>query len=390
MRVDGEDLIATIDVPRDEDAQLLVNNDVSIKAQSLYKTGVADYEDAIRHVSLTPMPLLTKLGGFRYVDAPQRQQYEIVCSISKIEETPKDETTSNIDKQDSRKKVMQMLEKVLQILADALGVGMPSEEVLKDEQLLTEWLQDALVKKDPKEEKSVAEENAENIEASDADPKENEKPKGKPCKGKKKKPEQKKTAPEDLEAETPEKEDAPEDLEAENPEEEDAEEEPQEEESEPETKDVPAEQEQAPEGEEQPAQPDPEQLKKEKEEKEAEAKKKSKETVRKTEKIKGEKELEEQAKNIVASINTSRRNQLKSFIGKSGITAERINNYIDKYAKNTSLDITCSLQSEYDALIDGLSVSAVTTTRCPAPQESEDGPAMRAWKEKMEKRRPQK
>ena len=80
MRVDGEDLIATIDVPRDDDAQLLVNNDVSIKAQSLYKTGVADYEDAIRHVSLTPMPLLTKLGGFRYVDAPQRQQYEIVCS----------------------------------------------------------------------------------------------------------------------------------------------------------------------------------------------------------------------------------------------------------------------------------------------------------------------
>lgn len=393
MRVDGNDLIATIDVPRDEDAQLLINNDVSIKAQSSYQTGVADYEDAIRHVSLTPMPLLTKLGGFRYVGNAPKQQYELVCSISKIEEpTPEIETKTTSKTDNNSRKVMQMLEKIVKILADALGVGLPSEDVLNDEKLLTEWLQDALVKKDDKEEKSDAEENAENIEASDADLKDEKKD----CKGKKKKCAVKKNAPEDLEAETPEG-NAPEDLEAGNPEDEETPEEVEEEsdvpEPEPETEPEPQE-EKAPEQEGEPTQPDPEQAKKEKEEKEAEDKKKSKATVKKTEKIKGEKELAEQAKNIVASINTSRRNQLKSFIGRNGITAERINGYIDKYAKNDSLDITCSLQGEYDALIDGLSAvnaSVVTMTHCTStPQTSDDGPGMRAWKEKMEKRRPQK
>lgn len=113
--------------------------------------------------------------------------------------------------------------------------------------------------------------------------------------------------------------------------------------------------------------------------------------------IKTEKDLEERSKNIVASINATRQTQLQSYLGRPGISAQKIEAWVGKFAQSTDLNICCSLQSEFDTLIEGLGCAALSPSVLePNPKyngnqsptdEIPDGPQFSKWKEKMARRK---
>lgn len=118
----GDYLYATLEFPTREMADLTLANDVSIYSQPTYATGCGTYKDAIKHVSLTPFPLITKLGSFK----PLGANAPLVCSIN------------NLVKKEGVK-MDESLSKVLDMIAQFLGME-PPEEARSTNEAAISWL----------------------------------------------------------------------------------------------------------------------------------------------------------------------------------------------------------------------------------------------------------
>ena len=117
----GDYLYATLEFPTREMADLTLANDVSIFSQPNYSTGCGTYRDAIKHVSLTPFPLITQLGGYKRLGA----NAPLVCSINNIVK--------------GSKAMDESLSKVLDMIAQFLGME-PPEEARSTNEAAISWL----------------------------------------------------------------------------------------------------------------------------------------------------------------------------------------------------------------------------------------------------------
>lgn len=118
----GEYLYATLEFPTREMADLTLTNDVSIYSQPQYTTGCGVYRDAIKHVSLTPFPLIPHLGGYKRLG----ENAPLVCSINHI-----------VKKEG--KFMDESLSKVLDMIAQFLGME-PPEEARSTNEAAISWL----------------------------------------------------------------------------------------------------------------------------------------------------------------------------------------------------------------------------------------------------------
>ena len=110
----GDFLYATLEFPTRQLADLSLTNDVSILSEPLYRTGSGTYKDAIKHVSLTPFPLISKLGSFKNVseNAPVGR---LTCSINNfVKQQTKGQTTMD-----------ESLNQVVELIANFIGLEVP-------------------------------------------------------------------------------------------------------------------------------------------------------------------------------------------------------------------------------------------------------------------------
>lgn len=110
----GDFLYATLEFPTRQLADLSLTNDVSILSEPLYRTGSGTYKDAIKHVSLTPFPLISKLGSFKSLpeSAPVGR---LTCSINNfVKQQTKGQTTMD-----------ESLNQVVELIANFIGLEVP-------------------------------------------------------------------------------------------------------------------------------------------------------------------------------------------------------------------------------------------------------------------------
>lgn len=360
MERDGEYLTAVLEFPNQQLANLTLTNDVSVKAQSEYPTGVKTYRDAIRHVSLTPLPLIPGLG-----------EYDLVCSVNDC-----------IDNKTQTKGTD--MKKILERIAQRLDVEIP-DEALEEEKAALEWLDKVLDNgKDEEASNTDSEDSDEDSEEDDSDETDDDKPgdseegsgnkkkKGRNVKACGKACEKKKAKNVKASGKSNDDTEDEDDSDNEDSDDDDSDEE-EDEEDDSDEDDVEASA----------AKKSP--------------KKKKEPKIDPFEGIKTEKDLEERSKNIVASINATRQTQLQSYLGRPGISAQKIEAWVGKFAQSTDLNICCSLQSEFDTLIEGLGCAALSPSVLePNPKyngnqsptdEIPDGPQFSKWKEKMARRK---
>lgn len=113
----GDYLYATLEFPTRSMADLTLTNDVSIFSQPTYATGCTTYTDAIKHVSLTPFPLITKLGEYKKLGA----NAPLVCSLN------------NFVKQKGTKNMDESLSKAMQAISEFIGMEIPEEALATNE-----------------------------------------------------------------------------------------------------------------------------------------------------------------------------------------------------------------------------------------------------------------
>ena len=116
MEVEGDYLTATLELPPEYE-HLTQLNDVSISTKNEYITGTSIFHDAIKHVSLTPIPRITRLGGYEKVN---QVLPELVCSLA--DQVPKTKG----------KKMNESLAKLLDLLAAQWGLEVPEEAKTDD------------------------------------------------------------------------------------------------------------------------------------------------------------------------------------------------------------------------------------------------------------------
>lgn len=402
---DGDYMVAMMEFPDQEKADLTTTNDVSIRASGVYHTGQKTYHDAIRHIALCPLPLVTGLGD-----------YELCCSLKDMSN---DEPTTNTETD---------MEKLLRFIANILGVELPAD-ALTDPDKAIEWVKANFpVKTDVKastpdnndvEPKPANEVKACNDKAADVKACNN---KDKTCCNDKD-PDIKACNDKDKVCSEDDSE-----LKACNDKDNDKQM------SEEEIKcaveaikkinDVEASEEPEPEPEkdvkacndtddkslsekeiecgikalkkllkrqnlaknQESDNDDPEAAKAEDE------KSDPVDRVASIEKIKDDNDLADKSKDIACSINAARERELRSYLGTRGVTAERVGKWIDRFARSESLDVCCSLQDEYSSLIEGLGCRPKDTVLSPNPVVEDkprdaEGPQMKKWMERMAKRK---
>jgi len=366
---DGDYMVAIMEFPDQEKADLTTTNDVSIRASGVYHTGQKTYHDAIRHIALCPLPLVTGLG-----------EYELCCSLKDRSNDEPDNTNTETN-----------MEKLLKVIANILGKELPAE-VLTDVDKAIEWVKDNFPvktedKADASEDKSDETKSESNVVASnDSDKKDvkacndTDKKDLKACTEADKKDVKacNNTDSKDVKAcNDTDKKDLKACAEADK-------------------KDIKACNDKDKKCCNDDSKKDIEASEDSEEKAKVEDEKEDKvDKVSDIEKIKNEADLKEKTKDIACSINAARERELRSFLGQEGVTAEKVGNWIDKYARSENLDICCSLQDEYTSLIEGLSCNRRNNvfrpnTHLDEPRDYKkppEGPQMQKWYERMSKRK---
>lgn len=154
----GDFLYATLEFPTRQLADLSLTNDVSILSEPLYRTGSGTYKDAIKHVSLTPFPLISKLGSFKNVsdNAPVGR---LTCSINNfVKQQTKGQTTMD-----------ESLNQVIELIANFIGMEVP-EVARQSNDAAIAWISAILqgaTASEPKENEKTTEEKSNQDEKSD-------------------------------------------------------------------------------------------------------------------------------------------------------------------------------------------------------------------------------
>lgn len=155
----GDFLYATLEFPTRQLADLSLTNDVSILSEPLYRTGSGTYKDAIKHVSLTPFPLISKLGSFKNVsDAPVGR---LTCSINNfVKQQTKGQTTMD-----------ESLNQVVELIANFIGLEVP-EVARQSNDAAIAWisaiLQGATASESKENEKSTEEKSNQDGKSDDS------------------------------------------------------------------------------------------------------------------------------------------------------------------------------------------------------------------------------
>lgn len=111
LKREGDYLMASLEFPTREYAELTKVNDVSIGSKDILITGVKTYRDGLEHVSLTPRPVVPNLGG-----------YTLLCSLR------------DYAGKESR---METIVKILDAVAAFMGLEVPEEAKVNEEAAYT-------------------------------------------------------------------------------------------------------------------------------------------------------------------------------------------------------------------------------------------------------------
>lgn len=156
----GDFLYATLEFPTRQLADLSLTNDVSILSEPLYRTGSGTYKDAIKHVSLTPFPLISKLGSFKSLpeSAPVGR---LTCSINNfVKQQTKGQTTMD-----------ESLNQVVELIANFIGMEVP-EVARQSNDAAIAWisaiLQGATASESKENEKSTEEKSNQDEKSDDS------------------------------------------------------------------------------------------------------------------------------------------------------------------------------------------------------------------------------